>query len=159
MKKSLLLFVLFCIAAVLYLSFPLASKDGFVSIEGKTFRLNGKDFYPVVVNYIATLRWDGKNVWPGPATSYDVDTLHNLLTKEACLKGLRADLTLIKQMGFNAVRICGIGEEGADDADKNSKLWLMVRYGKNTDTTLFLDGDALNKKYLDALSELFHEVN
>lgn len=159
MKKYLLLFVLFSVTAALYLSLPLNSKEGFVTIAEKKFKLNGKDFYPVVINYLATMRWDGKDLWPGPATSYDEDSLHNLVTKEACLKGLRADLHLIKEMGFNAVRICGIGEEGADDTDKLSKLWLMVRYGKNTDTTLFLAGDEINKKYLNALAELFQEVN
>ncbi|TAL61679.1 MAG: hypothetical protein EPN85_04270 [Bacteroidetes bacterium] len=159
MKKYIFIFFLFSVAAILYLSFPINSKEHFVSIKENKFKLNGKDFYPVVVNYLATLRYDGKELWAGPATSYDADTLHNLLTKGSCLKGLRADLNLIKQMGFNAVRICGIGEEGADDNDRLSKISMMARYGRNQDTTVFLSSDEMYKKYFDALSGLFNEVN
>lgn len=159
MKNYLLIFVLFAAAAVLYLSFPINSNKHFVYIEDGKFKLNEKDFYPVVVNYLATLRYDGTDLWPGPATSYDVDTMHLMLTKETCLKGLRADLHLIKQLGFNAVRICGIGEEGAEDSERMSKLWVMARYGRSQDTTLFLENDAIYKKYFDALSMLFDEVN
>jgi hypothetical protein len=159
MKKYLLLFILLCAAGTLYLSFPINSKKHFVSIEGNKFKLDGKDFYPVVVNYLVTLRSGNNNMWAGPATSYDMDTVHGLNTKEACIKGLRADFELIKKMGFNAVRIVGIGEEAADDKNRFSEISLTACNGMNSFTKIVLSSDSSYIKYFGALQEMFKEVN
>jgi hypothetical protein len=159
MKKYLFIFLLFSAAAILYLSFPINSKEHFISIKDNKFKLNGKDFYPVAVNYLVTLHADGHELWAAPATSYDVDSLHEILTKEACIKELRADLNLIKQMGFNAVRIVGIGEEMADDNNRMSELSLMARCGRSRDTTIVFSNKNIYSKYFDALAGLFNEVN
>jgi hypothetical protein len=159
MKKYFLVFIFFSAAAILYLSFPINSKEHFVSIKGNKFQLNGKDFYPVAVNYLVTLHSDGHELWAAPATSYDIDSLHQLLTKDSCIKGLRADLHLIKQMGFNAVRIVGIGEEASDDTNRVSPISVFARCGKNRDTTIVLSSKEMYNKYFDALAGLFNEVN
>jgi len=159
MKKYLFLFFLLAVLGILYLSFPINSKEHFVSMEGNKFKLNGKDFYPVAVNYLVTLHSDGKELWAAPATSYDVDSLHELLTKEECLKGLQADLTLIRELGFNTVRIVGIGEEAADDHKRMSDLSLFARCGRSRDTTLLLSNKEMYNKYFEALAGLFQEVN
>jgi len=159
MKKYFLIFIFFSAAAILYLSFPLNSKDHFISIKGNRFQLNGKEFYPVAVNYLVNLHSNGHELWAAPATSYDVDSLHELLTKEECIKGLRADLHLIKQMGFNSVRLVGIGEEAADDDKRMSELSLFARCGINRDTTIVLTNKEMYNKYFDALAGLFKEVN
>ena len=128
MKKYFLLFILFCVGGALYLSFPVNSPKGFVSIEDKKFKLNGKDFYPVAVNYIAGLYMnDAGKMWPGPGTSYNADSLRPIFTEDSCIKILRADMELIKQMGFNTVRIVGIGEEVLDDEGEQLRMELEER--------------------------------
>lgn len=163
MKRYIFIFLFFSAAAILYLSFPInfsiSSKENFVSIEGNKFKLNGKDFYPVTVNYLATLYTDGNEYWAGPATSYDLDTLHGITTKDLGIKGLRADLHLIRQLGFNSVRIVGIGEESADDNNRLSKISLTACNGINRYTTIDLSNDDIYDKYFGALSEMFNEVN
>jgi hypothetical protein len=159
MKKYLLVFILFSVAAILYLSFPINSKQHFISVKDNKFRLNGKDFYPVALNYLVSLHAGGKELWAAPSTSYDVDSLHELLNKDSCIKGLRADLHLIKQMGFNTVRIVGIGEEGADDSKRRSEIALWAHCGKNRDTSIVLSNKEMYNKYFDALTGLFKEVN
>jgi len=160
-KKYFLLFTLFCLAGSLYLSFPVNSKRGFVTIEENKFKLNGKDFYPVAVNYIAGLYMsDTGKMWPGPGTSYDTDSLQPIFMEDAYIKTLRADMELIKHLGFNSVRIVGIGEEVLDDdTARSAPLSVYARLKNGNDTSVYLYTKAGYKKYFDALEILFKEVN
>jgi len=161
MRKYLFLFFILVGAALLYLSFPLNSKNGFVTIRDKKFQLNGKDFYPVAVNYLGGLFMDGAGkLWPGPATSYDVDSSLHPFTQEAYLKSLRADFELIKEMGFNTVRVVGIGEESMDnDTSRNTPLSVYPRLPNGKDTSVYLLSDDAYSRYFNALEMLFKEVN
>ncbi len=161
MKKYFFLFILFSSAAVLYLSFPVNSKEHFVSIKDNKFRLNGKDFYPVAVNYLSGLYMDASGkMWPGPATSYDIDTLHPDYSEEGRLIALRADMELMKQMGFNSLRIVGIGEEMMDnDTARSTPLSVYVRLQNGRDSSVYLTTKGAYEKYFDALQKLFSEAN
>src|SRR5438552_4141125 len=122
MRKYIALFILLSIGGIIYLI--ISSKielniidnckfndDDFVTISNNKFQLNNKDFFPLVLNYTAQLKSDGSEIWPSPSIDYYTDSTKESMTRDSSLRDLRADMQLIKQMGFNAVRIVGIGEE------------------------------------------------
>ncbi|HWY37566.1 MAG TPA: hypothetical protein VNY73_03335, partial [Bacteroidia bacterium] len=119
-------------------------KADFVYLEDKIFKLNGKDFYPMILNYGAELMMDNKNLWVSPNTGYgDKDIQHN---EELGLLKFKADMQMIKDLGFNTVRICGIGEY-------NNKDGVISKYADiGRDTIIILSGNTL-EKYFHALSE------
>ena len=114
MKKYIMIFVGLCIVAIVYFSivklleeeksykYSFQKKD-FVSLENNRFFLNEKIFYPIVVNYLATLQTDGKDIWVRPSLDYCPDSLKDW-NADSSQKALMADFTLIKQMGFNTIR-------------------------------------------------------
>jgi len=164
MKKYLLVFILFIAFSIIYLFYQLQlnehnvliDKKYFVSIDDKKFSLNGKEFYPIVVNYIASLQTDGKDLWACPSYDYNTDTILTL-TKDSCLNRLKADMNLIKQLGFNTVRIVGIGEEGVDE--KNGEISIRVYIGNNSFTYIMLSDKESYRKYFDALEGMFKVIN
>ncbi len=122
-------------------------KPDFVYMEGKKFKLNGNDFYPMVLNYGAELMVGSGNLWIRPAnTGYGDKDIK--FTKEASLLNLKSDMQIIKDMGFNAIRLYGIVEYQIKD-DVISKY---ADSGK--DTFVVLKGEYL-EKYLQALADMF----
>lgn len=173
MKKYILFFLLLSATGIIYLLIPAPvndsfvsiaknkfKKDDFVSIGENNFMQNGKMFYPLVVNYMAATQTDGKELWPRPAIDYTVDSSHESKTKEACLKELRADMHLIRQMGFNAVRMVGISEVAfVTDNDKFSILAFRPYIGNNKFKYTPLTDTASYRSYFNALAELFNVIN
>ncbi len=157
MKKYFILFILICVIAILYVSFPVNSREHFVSIKDDKFQLNGKDFYPVVVNYLAVTQIDKNGLWACPTKGYNPDDKFKYTTKDSCLMQLKADMELIKEMGFNSVRFIKIGEE--DINKKTGELSIYAHIGNKRDTSIDLSSDENYKKYFSALSELFDVVN
>ena len=121
-------------------------KSDFVYMEGKTFKLNGKDFYPMILNYGPELMMGNNMLWVKPNTGYeDKDVQH---TKESGLLKFKADMQMIKDLGFNMVRLCGIGEYNC----KDSAITKYADVGK--DTVITLKGEML-EKYFQALDDMF----
>ena len=154
MKKYLFLFIFFSTAAILYLSFPANSSEHFVSIKARKFELNGKDFYPIAVNYLVSLQADKKGVWARPYFGYTPDGTPRTLIKDSALAELTADMELIKEMGFNSVRL--VGAAGEEDVNrKTGELAIVASLDNTRDTTVTLLSDESYKKYFIALHELF----
>ena len=131
-------------------------KEDFVSIGETHFNLDGKPFYPLAVNYMAATQTDGKDLWPRPAIDYTVDTSQESKTKEACLEELSADMNLIRQMGFNSVRIVGISEVAiVNDSDKYSGIAFRPYVGNNKFSYLPLTDSASYDHFFKALADGF----
>jgi hypothetical protein len=123
------------------------SKHGFVYLDGKDFKLNGKDFYPIALNYSSDLKADSAGLWVSPNIAYEDKDGYS---KKAGNHRFRADMQIIKDLGFNTVRMAGITEyifenntvgKWANTSDKTNK---------------FIDFDSKNcEKYFDALSDMF----
>lgn len=158
MKKYIFLFIIFSSAGVLYLSFPVNSRKNFVSIEENRFELNGKEFFPIVVNYIVSTRADKSGLWASPYFGYTPDSMHVPASKDSCLMQLRADMELIKEMGFNAVRLLEIGDESVHDK-KSGALAIRARTPAGADTACLLFSEQSYKNYFAALDELFDIIN
>lgn len=134
-------------------------KDEFVSIENNKFKLNGKKFFPLVLNYIVTLQTDGENIWPRPSFSYYDELSPQGLSRDSAIYDLRADLHLIKEMGFNTVRIVSIGEIKFNDSLKYSPVAAVLEKTPHEYEYLLIARDESFLKYFSALEELFKIVN
>src|ERR1700749_4143748 len=76
--------------------------SGFVYLDGKDFKLNGQDFYPVVLNYSSDLKADSNALWASPNIGYEDKDAYN---KKAGNLRFKADMQMIKDLGFNTVRL------------------------------------------------------
>lgn len=166
MKKYFLFFLILSIAASLYLlntndlngdDSPI-NKSKFVSIQNKKFSLNGKPFFPITINYIAGMRADNNTIWPASFTAYNQDPKFQFTTKDSCLMQLKAEMDLIKEMGFNSVRLAGIGEEFIAD-ELIGKLTVSAKTSNSKDSTIELWSEENYEKYFGAIAQLLNLVN
>jgi hypothetical protein len=133
-------------------------KSKFVSIQNKKFNLNNKPFYPITINYIAAMQADKNSLWPCSFIAYNPDAKFQFTTKDSCLMQLKADMDLIKEMGFNSIRLAGIGEETIEDA-LIGRLSIGAKIGNLRDTTIELWNEENYKKYFGAIDQLLSIVN
>lgn len=126
-------------------------ENGFVYLEGKDFKLNGQDFYPVIVNYNSDLKADSSDLWGTSNIAYEDKDEY---TKKAGELRFKADMQMIKDLGFNTIRLVGVGEyivennvagKWANTSDKTSKF-------------IKFEGES-GEKYFDALSNMFKTLD
>lgn len=166
MKKYILVFLLFSIAATLYLlitsdrgvSIVTSDKSKFVTLQNEKFVLNGQAFYPITINYIAGMQADKDSLWPCSFIAYNPDSKFQFTTRDSSLMQLKAEMDLIKEMGFNSVRIVGIGEESIDDP-LIGRLTVSAKIGNLRDTTIELWNEDNYKKYFGAIAQLLDVVD
>ncbi|QQR88160.1 MAG: cellulase family glycosylhydrolase [Flavobacteriales bacterium] len=125
----------------------------FVGLDKNGFVAGGERFFPKAVNYIACLRTDGKEVWMAPSTSY-ASHVPGRMDLAADSLQLRADLQLIRDMGFNTVRVVGFAEQAFDSAA------IMLRARDRSDSLVWLsiEDEQGREKYLGALTTLIGAV-
>ena len=130
----------------------------FISLKGKKFISNGHEFFPVALNYIVSLNLDGSDAWVSPAHDYGEFASSDYSDRDSSLIFLKADMELIKQSGFNTVRLVGVGEMKVHDYQTGDLVFpALTSLGR--DTLLHLMEDDNQAKYLNALKELFDIVN
>jgi hypothetical protein len=95
----------------------LYKQKSFVSIQNGVFHFKDDPFYPIVLNYKVTLYFDGAQLWSGPYSGYQSNIPEGFRNLNVSLDELRADFELIKKMGFNSLRIVGIGEHNVLQTD------------------------------------------
>lgn len=158
MKNNFLTISLISAICGLFLSFTSCINDnsskpassGFVTIKDKTFKLDGKDFYPMILNYGVNMNYGNGEMWACPAFDYMDPKLEH--TKEAGLKQFKADMQMIKDLGFNCVRL---GLDYQVNADKIS-IWSHMGNSKDSSITLT---DETYKIYFKAVSEIWKIFN
>ncbi len=161
MKKNSLIFLLFCSAGFLLLSKPFGAyheleaihNSEYVSIINNQFSLKGKPFYPVVLNYIVSMQADESgNVWASSFNGYTPNNKYRYITKDSSLMQLKAEMDLIKEKGFNTIRIVRIGEE---QVSERGNLSFMATVNNNHDVLFSLSESQNYDNYFNALNELF----
>ena len=80
----------------------------FVNIEQGEFKLAGQNFYPKIMNYKMSIRKSGSNYWVTPNNSYGGTNDYECNSRSECLNEILGQFKLIKQSGFNAIRLCGL---------------------------------------------------
>lgn len=157
MKKILPLLLFFLLAGMFLVWSAMQPRAHFVHLDGNQFRLNGKNFYPLVLNYEVSLQANGKELWAAPYLGYRDSAGHPFKSKDSCLAQLRNDMRRVHEMGFNTVRLVGIGEEKVNKPTGALSLRPVVRF--HEDSLVELKSDEDYRKYFKALSELFGIIN
>ncbi|MBL0341436.1 MAG: cellulase family glycosylhydrolase [Bacteroidetes bacterium] len=166
MKKIVLVFVALCLLGAGYFYwqnmshkiFKVSKSKYFVSLENGKFYLEEKEFYPVALNYMISMQTNTDIFWPSVFKGYDPDGLFAQTNRDSSLLELRADFELIKDMGFNTIRLVGIGEQRVEDK-KTGVISVRAHIGNDRDTSLMLWNETNYAKYFDALEDLFHTAN
>ena len=130
-----------------------AEERGFVVLGKDGFRIHGKPFFPMVVNYIASVRAVGDSLWIGPSPNYASFDPRSA-SRERHMAALRADMELIRELGFNTVRMVGF----ADQAFERDSLWFTVHNSADRDTLIQLEKDGSYERYLQAVSDMLDAV-
>ena len=80
--------------------------SGYVYVEDGHFKVKKADFFPVMLNYVVNYRCiDGKFV-VSPAKYYETPDVYETNTIEDIHHQLSSHFRLIRDMGFNALRVC-----------------------------------------------------
>ena len=149
MKKiSLLILFIFLSAYLIFIFFKIKFNKTLPYINNNNFYVEGKKYHPIVLNYIVSYQTDGKDYWGTPTVDYG--TFYH--SKAASHKALSTQFDLIKELGFNTIRIVGIGEPNIDK--KLGTLSFRLKRSETTDTLIYLDNVHAYKNYFNAIDDL-----
>lgn len=85
---------------------PKVDKTGFVVLLGKEFQIDAEPFFPMMLNYVVEFRYVDNTYMLGPAQPYEKPYVYETFTADSLQIQMNAHLKLIKQMGFNTIRVC-----------------------------------------------------
>jgi hypothetical protein len=81
------------------------SHTEFVYLKGKVFKHKGQDFFPIMLNYVVSFRKIGNEYLLSPIKEYENPDIFESNTIESIENQNKAHLELIKEMGFNTIRL------------------------------------------------------
>lgn len=166
MKKYIYVFLLLSFSSALYFLWPYwfpinditFDKSKLLSLQNGKFRLNNKPHCPIAINYTIELIMDKDSVWPCSSSAFSSAGKLLYSTKDSCLLQLKTEMELIKEKGFNSIRITGIGEEVIEEP-LTGRLKLDVKRPNTKDTALMLWNEKNYNKYFHALQQLLHVID
>lgn len=79
--------------------------QGFVYLEGGIFKVDGENFFPLMLNYRVDYREIGDDIVASPTIYYENVNAYESDDKAELLKQMAAHFELIKSLGFNSLRI------------------------------------------------------
>jgi hypothetical protein len=124
----------------------------FVQLENGRFVDQGKPFFPIAVNYIMHLQFNDSTCWAAPFRNYEKNDRFRYDRKDSTHLLVKAEFELIRNMGFNSVRITNLASDMELHGDSLFP-WLPAQYGWGKDSLYPLTGE-LAKRYFDAVDEL-----
>jgi hypothetical protein len=115
------------------------SGTDFIYLDGKEFKLRNEKYFPIMLNYILSCREINGEFLLSPHIDYEDIGIFETNTKQEIEKQFRTHFQLIKEMGFNSLRLCfdRVGKDG-------DRHYYQVDKGK-----YFVDNDC--EKILNAL--------
>jgi hypothetical protein len=131
--------------------------EKFIQLKGGKFYLNKEPFFPIALNFVVSLRANDTAMWPAVYISYLPEELWSS-NKDSCQKQLKNTLQLIKDMGFNTVRLTHIGEPEISDF-KGGRIGFTALEGLNGHKKIYLESDEQYSKYLNAINDLLAAVD
>jgi len=84
------------------------SKTEFVYLDGNNFKYKGNDFFPIMLNYVVSFRKIKNEYVISSIKDYEDKNIYEGNTVDSTLIVLRGHMQLIKDLGFNSVRLVGI---------------------------------------------------
>jgi len=126
------------------------SNREFIRLKGKTFQLADSTFIPLILNYTTTFVKDslGRLVL-GPFVDYELNQKFENYSKESIEDQLLGHMKIIKEMGFNTVRVC-LDNDFILDVEKNK--FLLRYYIDDTNVERF-DVVENSRLILDAIDD------
>jgi hypothetical protein len=114
------------------------SHTDFIYLKGNHFELRNEKFFPVMLNYIVSCRNINNEFILSPNIDYEEVGIFESNTKEAVEQQLSGHFQLIKEMGFNTIRLC------FDRVNHHEKKYFYYADGKeyavSTDSEQILNG-------------------
>ncbi len=89
-------------------------RKDFVYLEDDVFKINDEIFFPLMLNYKVDVRKINSDVVISPAKYYENDEIFESNTKEEINQQFSNHVELMKELGFNTIRIC-LDVVGKDD--------------------------------------------
>lgn len=80
--------------------------SGFVYIDNNEFKLNNEPYYPIMLNYVVGYRCFDDGFYLSPIKEYENPAIFESNNPNEVHNQLEGHFQLIKEMGFNSVRIC-----------------------------------------------------
>lgn len=80
--------------------------EDFVFLDGDAFAVGDSAFFPIMVNYKVEPMAVGQDIVISPAQYYENPTDYEADAKEQLLKQVETHLMIMKELGFNSVRLC-----------------------------------------------------
>jgi Cellulase (glycosyl hydrolase family 5) len=125
-------------------------RHGFVRVSANGFHVNGRKFFPMVVNFIVTVRVEDNTFWISPAQDYGQIPDTVLATPRVSHAALLASFRMARDMGFNTVRILGFADLLPDSVQPS----IRCRTSAHLDTVVAVT-TSLQKAYLNAIDGMF----
>ena len=112
--------------------------------------VHGQRFFPLVMNYQVNLVHDGERMWAASYCGYNPEDRYRYQDPDSCAMQLRAELALMREQGFNAVRVTGF-TEGPQYTEGDPRPQLKVRRPDSREELLDLDAPGLQDQYLSTV--------
>lgn len=123
--------------------FQMIPDPNFVQLNGHSFQLQGDEYYPVMLNYVPSYQTDADGSFVvAPHIDYDSVGYIEATGKEAVSEQLTGHFSLIKEMGFNTVRICfnRLGQDEKGHAYYQTEEGQRFYISKKSDREAILKG-------------------
>ncbi len=102
------IFIFFLLVTASLLSCNNTRNKDFVYTEGKSLMLGGEKYFPIMINYVTSIRLIDNQFVIGPSIEYDKPGVFESRTEEEAYQRMKVHFKAIKQMGFNAIRFVGL---------------------------------------------------
>ncbi|MBO4646270.1 MAG: cellulase family glycosylhydrolase [Bacteroidales bacterium] len=149
-NEARVILLLFCVWSIIAASCTHREeidKTGFIQIENDHFTLEGKEFFPIMLNYVVQFQNDeAGNFIFCPFIDYDSLNYYEAVGKAEIAEQIRGHFRLIKDLGFNTLRIC------IDRIASNSQGQFFYQTAKNK--RFYLD----NPEHIDAILQGLNEL-
>lgn len=126
----------------------------FVSMGATGFELRGEPFFPLIMNYVVAKRLWGDSLWLGTCVDYQ-DTTCITLSPAKDHADLAAHLELVREMGFNTVRLVGC----SNVIEREGRPYMPFYRHNMRDSLFALDSAGMGQRYLDALEDMMEVVH
>ena len=113
----------------------LPAERGFIYTSGKSFKVHDKPFFPLMLNYSVSIRNINGVYFPSGIKEYENPAVYEGNCKDSSLNVIRGHFKLIKELGFNTIRLIGFdkmsrnkrGEYGYLVGNENSESFVSIK--------------------------------
>jgi len=100
----------FCILSLIFSVTACTQKDkgDFIYVEGESFKYKDSSYFPILMNYMLSVHKCDDSLVIGPSVEYDRSPSEYATSSDAIYHRMRLHFRLIRQMGFNSLRLVGL---------------------------------------------------